>query len=213
MSAEQTVQNTEQAVEDAELRDRPDRLPVLAREVGFSGRVWDVVSEVVDLGAAGVVTRDYIDHPGAVAVLPLDADGRVGLVQQYRHPIGTFEWEIPAGLTDEAGEPPLVTAQRELAEETDLQAAVWHRLLEVATTPGSSSETIGIYLARDLSEVPAADRHDREGEELGMPLAWFPLDAVREAALAGRVRNMTLTVAVLAACAARDVGWRTLRPA
>lgn len=196
---------------DLELVDRLRPRPVLDREVGFSGRVWDVVCEVVDLGAAGAVTRDFIDHPGAVAVVALDEADRVALVQQYRHPIGTLEWEIPAGLSDVEGEAPLLTAQRELAEEADLRADTWHHLLDVVTTPGSSSETITIYLARGLREVPESERHTREGEELDMPLAWFGLDEVRAAALAGRIRNMTLTVAVLAACAARDAGWASLR--
>ena len=120
-----------------ELVDRVAPRPVLGRRVGFAGRVWDVVSDEVDLGAAGTVTRDYIDHPGAVAVVALDDADRVVLVHQYRHPIGTVEWEIPAGLTDAPGEPPLVTAQRELAEEADLRANTWHHLLDVATTPGS----------------------------------------------------------------------------
>lgn len=186
---------------------------MLAREVAFAGRVWDVVSEVVDLGAAGAVTRDYIDHPGAVAVVALDEDERIVLIQQYRHPIGTFEWEIPAGLTDLEGEGPLATAQRELAEEADLYASRWHRLLEVATTPGSSSETIAIFLARDLRSVAESERHEREGEEHGMPRELVPLDEVRDAVLAGKLQNMTLAVAVLAACAARDVGWTSLREA
>jgi len=198
---------------ELELVDRVEPRPVVSREVGFHGRVWDVVSEVVDLGAAGRVTRDYIDHPGAVAVVALDDAGRIALVHQYRHPIGTVEWEIPAGLTDVDGEPLVLTAQRELAEETDLRADTWHHLLEVATTPGSSSERITIFLARDLHVVPEAERHTREGEELDMPLAWFPLDEVRDAALAGRIRNMTLIAGVLAACAARDAGWSTLRSA
>lgn len=194
-----------------ELRDLADSRPVRSRTVGFSGQVWEVVSEVVDLGAAGTVTRDFIDHPGAVAIVALDETDQVVLVQQYRHPIGTLEWEIPAGLTDEPGESSLQTAQRELAEEADLLAETWHHLLDVATTPGSSSETITIFLARDLRPVPEAERHQRQGEEHGMPIARFALDEVRDAALTGRIRNMTLAVGVLATCAARDAGWTTLR--
>ena len=195
------------------LSDRPDPRPVRSRTTGFSGAVWDVVSDVVDLGAAGEVTREFIDHPGAVAVVALDEDERIVLVHQYRHPIGTVEWEIPAGLLDVPGEPPARTAARELAEEADLRAGTWHHLLEVATTPGSSTERIAIFLARDLDPVPEAERHLREGEELGMPVARFPLDEVREAVLTSRIRNATLAVAVLAACAARDAGWTTLSPA
>jgi len=200
-------------IADHVIADHIQPRPVLAREVGFSGRVWDVVTEVVDLGSAGRVTRDFIDHPGAVAVVALDDSDRVVLVHQYRHPLGAVEWEIPAGLTDVEGEPLLLTAQRELAEETDLRANTWHHLLEVATTPGSSSETIAIFLARDLTEVPEGERHTREGEERDMPVARFPLDEVRDAVLAGRVRNMTLAVAVLAALTSRESDWATLRPA
>ena len=187
--------------------------PVRSRATVFTGRVWDVVTDEVDLGPAGVVTRDYIDHPGAVAVVALDDDERVVLVQQYRHPVGRLEWEIPAGLTEVDGEDPVRTAQRELAEEADLYASRWHRLLDVATTPGSSSETIAIFLARDLSPVPEADRHDRDGEEQDMPREFMPLDEVRDAVLSGRLQNMTLAVGVLAACAARDAAWETLASA
>lgn len=195
------------------LSDRPDARPVRSRTTGFSGAVWDVVRDVVDLGAAGEVSRDFIDHPGAVAIVALDHDERIVLVQQYRHPIGTVEWEIPAGLLDVPGESPARTAARELAEEADLRAGTWHHLLEVATTPGSSSERITIFLARDLVRVPEAERHRREGEELGMPVARFPLDEVHEAVLTSRIRNATLAVAVLATCAARDADWATLTPA
>ncbi|MCA1781138.1 MAG: NUDIX domain-containing protein [Dermatophilaceae bacterium] len=195
------------------LRDRPDARPVRSRTTAFAGAVWDVVREVVDLGPAGEVTRDFISHPGAVAVVALDEDERIVLVHQYRHPIGTVEWEIPAGLRDVDGEPPVRTAARELAEESDLTAQRWHHLLEVTTTPGSSTETITVFLARDLRPVPEAERHARKGEELGMAIARFPLDEVREAVLTSRVRNATLAVAVLATCAARDADWENLTPA
>lgn len=195
------------------LVDRPDPRPVRSRTTAFAGAVWDVVREVVDLGRAGEVTRDFISHPGAVAVVALDEDDRIVLVHQYRHPIGTVEWEIPAGLRDVHGEPPVQTAARELAEEADLRAGSWHLLLEVTTTPGSSTETITIFLARDLRPVPETERHTREGEELGMPVARFPLEEVRDAVLSSRVRNATLAVAVLATYAARDTGWENLTPA
>ena len=196
-----------------ELEDLAQARPVRSRELVFTGRVWDVVREVVDLGAAGEVTRDFIDHPGAVAVLALDADDRVVLVHQYRHPAKVLEWEIPAGLRDVDGEDPQDTAARELAEEAFVEADEWYRLIEVVTTPGSSSETIVVYLARGLRHVPEAERHERDGEELDMPIGWFPLEEVREAILQGRLRNATLTIAVLAACAARDAGWTGLEPA
>lgn len=193
-----------------DLADSPEARPVRSREVVFDGLVWNVVRDVVDLGAAGEVTRDYIEHPGAVAVIAIDEDDRVVLVHQYRHPAGVVEWEIPAGLRDVDDEEPVATAARELAEEAFVSADEWYRLAEVVTTPGSSSETIIVYLARGLHEIGEDERHARDGEELDMPIGWFPLLAVRDAILAGRLRNATLTIAVLAACAAKESGWQTL---
>lgn len=194
------------------LADRHESLPVRHSEVAMHGLVWDVVRERVDLGAAGEVTREYVRHPGAVAVAALDDEGRLCLIQQYRHPVRTFEWEIPAGLLDVTGEPPQVGAARELHEEADLRAATWHVLADYVSSPGGLDEALRIYLARDLTPVPESDRHARDGEELGMPVRWVPLEEVRDAVLAGRVNNATIAIAALAALAARDLGWSTLRP-
>nr|WP_210737329.1 NUDIX hydrolase [Cellulomonas hominis] len=175
------------------------------------GKIWDLVSETVDLGEAQVV-REFVDHPGAVAVIALDAEDRVLLLKQYRHPVRSELWEPPAGLRDVDGEPPHVTAARELAEEADLRAATWHLLTEFATSPGGSTERIGVYLARDLSEVPEAERFAREEEEAEMEPLWLPLDEAVGAVLAGRLHSPSAVVGVLAAAAARDRGWSTLRP-
>lgn len=196
-----------------ELRDVLGTKPVLSTHLDFSGRVWDVVSDEVDLGAAGVVTRDYVRHPGAVGVLALDEHERVLLVHQYRHPVGMTLWELPAGLLDVQDEQPLAAAQRELAEEADLRAAEWHTLLDWVLSPGGTSEAFRCYLVREVSQVPQGERHTREGEEHEMPTAWFPLDEVRDAILAGRLNSPSLVVGVLAACASREQGWSTLRPA
>ncbi|GAA4731858.1 NUDIX hydrolase [Pedococcus ginsenosidimutans] len=194
------------------LADRFEARPVVAQETVFEGMVWDVVSETVDLGEAGEVTRQFVRHPGAVAVAALDDEGRIALVQQYRHPVRMFEWEVPAGLLDVDGEAPHVGAARELHEEADLVADTWHVLVDYVSSPGGIDEALRIYLARDLSPVPHADRHTRDGEELGMPLRWVPLEEVRDAFLAGRVHNAALGIAALSALASRDQGWATLRP-
>ena len=89
-----------------QLRDTIATKPVRTSSTSFAGKIWDVVSEDVDLGAAGVVTREFTRHPGAVGVLALDDAGRVPLVHQYRHPVGMSMWELPAGLLDVPGEPP-----------------------------------------------------------------------------------------------------------
>jgi len=195
-----------------DLRDEVVSRPVSESRTVFEGMVWDVVQERVDLGAAGEVTRQFVRHPGAVAVVALDDDERVCLIQQYRHPVRTLEWEVPAGLLDVEGEPPWVAAARELHEEADLRAGRWDVLADYFSSPGGLDEALRVYLARDCAEVPEVQRHVRDGEEHGMPVRWVPLDEAESAVLAGRLHNPSAVVGVLAACAARRRGWSTLRP-
>ncbi|MBD8519207.1 NUDIX domain-containing protein, partial [Plantibacter sp. CFBP 8804] len=134
----------------ASLRDESHPVEVVSSERAFAGKVWDIRRETFRYGD-GEVVREFVDHTGAVAVLALDADERVLLIQQYRHPIGERDWELPAGLLDIAGEDPAVAAGRELEEEADLVAGSLQLLTEFYTTPGGSNESIRIYLARDLT--------------------------------------------------------------
>lgn len=199
--------------EGAPLADaRVDR-PVLASDLLHDGLVWDVVGETVDLGEAGTVRREFVRHPGAVAVIALDDDDRVLLLRQYRHPVRAALWEPPAGLLDVPGEDLRAAAARELAEEADLVAGSWWVLLDYLTSPGGSDEAIRVFLARDLHAVPEAERHVREGEESDMELRWVPLDDAVAAVRAGALRNPSTVNGVLAAAVARADGWRGLRPA
>lgn len=197
----------------AELADVRGERPVLDSRVVHRGLIWDVVRETVELGPAGTVTREFVRHPGAVAVIALDDDDRVLLLRQYRHAAGGGLWEPPAGLLDVPGEDRLTAARRELAEEADLVAASWWVLADYLSTPGGSDERLRVFLARDLSPVPEAERHTREAEEADMVAAWVPLDDAVTAVLAGRVRNPSTAVGVLAAHAARGRGWADLRSA
>jgi ADP-ribose pyrophosphatase len=193
--------------------DEPADLPVRSRESVFHGMVWDVRRDEIDLGDGQTVTREVIDHTGAVGVIVLDADDRVLLLRQYRHPVRAYLWEPPAGLLDVAGEDPLRAAQRELAEEADLTADEWHVLVDFYNSPGGSTEAFRCYLARGLHEVPPDERHEREGEERAMVPAWVDLGEACDLVLAGRLHNPTTVAGVLAAAAARDLGWAPLRPA
>jgi 8-oxo-dGTP pyrophosphatase MutT (NUDIX family) len=122
-------------------------------------------------------------------------------------------WEIPAGLLDIEGEDFVVGAARELAEEADLVAGTWNVLVDFFNSPGSSSEAIRIYLARDLSDVPDHELHVRTDEEAEIELHWTPLDEAVAAVLAGRLHNPSAVVGILAAAAARADGFEHLRPA
>ncbi|MDE9366083.1 NUDIX hydrolase [Luteipulveratus sp. YIM 133132] len=195
-----------------ELADRLVERPVLKREVLHEGLVWNLVREEVDLGGAGVVTREFIDHPGAVGCVALDEQGRVLLLQQYRHPTGILDWELPAGLLDVRGEQPWVAAARELHEEADLTAEHWHVLADWQNSPGGSSENWRCFLARGLTAVPDAERFTREHEEADIVVRWVPLEEAVAAILGGRLHNACTVAGVLAAHAARLQDWATLRP-
>ncbi|MGK2865409.1 MAG: NUDIX domain-containing protein [Mycobacterium sp.] len=178
------------------LADVSDPAPIVSSERVYEGRVWDIYSDTVEF-AGGQMTRDYMKHSGAVAVLAFDDDGRVLLINQYRQPIASRDWELPAGLLDVDGEPPLEAAMRELAEETDLVATDWEPLISFASSPGGSNEVIQIFEARGLRAAP--ESHLRTEEEAEIVVRWAPLDEVVAAVLAGHLSNGPLIVAVLAA--------------
>jgi len=192
------------------LADEPADFAVTGREVIGEGRFFSLIRESVSYNGTEIA-REFIEHPGAVAVVALDDDDRVLLIQQYRHPLRSREWELPAGLLDVANESRLLAAQRELAEETGMAAAEWHRLLDLATSPGGSDEIVTVFLARGLVEV--ASDFEREGEEADIAVRWVPIDDVADAASVGGLRNGILIAGVFAARAARATGWRTLRSA
>lgn len=188
------------------LRDEPADLDITQSEVVFEGKIWDVRRETFTYNGSDTV-REFVDHTGAVAIVALDDRGRMLLIKQYRHPIRSREWEIPAGLLDVADEDPLEAAKRELAEEVDLAAASWSVLSDYVTTPGGNNEAIRVYLARDLSDT---DAFSREDEEADIEKRWVPLDEALDAVVARRIQNPSLVVAVYAAAISRSRGWSTL---
>ncbi len=115
--------------------------------------------------------------PVRSAVLALDEEDQVLLVRQYRHPVRSMLWELPAGLSDVAGGAARGTARRELWEETGYGADHLELLLDPLLSPGSSSERLAIYLARGV-RLAEGERHAAHGEELGMEVAWWPLAEV-----------------------------------
>ncbi|MBU2670144.1 NUDIX hydrolase [Actinoplanes bogorensis] len=161
----------------------------------------------------GTAKRDVVHNKGAVGVVALDEVGRVVLIRQYRHAVGQRLWELPAGLRDVDGEEPALTAARELAEEADLQAAQYHLLVDLFTSPGFADESIRIFLARSLTPVPDADRFHRTDEEADLEIVWIDLDEAVAMIFRGEITNAAAVGGLLAAARARDEGWATLRPA
>jgi ADP-ribose pyrophosphatase len=128
---------------------RPDE----ARTV-YDGKLIDVTIE-----RWGDNEREIVEHPGAVAIVAVDAEGALTLVRQLREPAREQLLELPAG-TLEHGEAPLTTAKRELAEETGLTGGRWRELGSFYTTPGFCREYMHLYLAEDLDAGEA--RHEAD---------------------------------------------------
>lgn len=173
----------------------------LDKQTVFSGRIWNVVRSKFNFYGEEI-SREYIEHPGAVAVFALNSSNEVLLIRQYRAPVNEFLLEIPAGLLDVAGEDKLDTAKRELREEADYAAKDWELLQEFHTTPGSSSETITIFLARELT--PLAEKFDRSAEEKHLEVSWVPFADLLSAVRSSAVKSPTLVVATLAFAAKID---------
>ena len=201
-----------EAAEAGEIRDLIELWPVVSSAELARGDMVRMRSDMVQMPDGDVVGREVVEHPGAVAVLALDEQERVLLIRQYRHPVGRLLWEIPAGLRDKAGEPPLVTAERELLEETGYRAADWRVLVDYFTSPGFSTERLRVFLARGLTRVPDAERgYVPEHEEAHLVVAWVRLDEAVARFLAGDLHNGVAAVGILAAYAARKDGPAALR--
>lgn len=179
-------------------------------ETVFRGVVATVRIDQVEMPGGDVAAREVVEHDRAVAVVALDDAGKVVLIEQYRHPLGHRLWELPAGLMDVDDEPALLAAQRELVEETGLTASRWELLVDIAVSPGFTTEAVRVFLARELTDVgrPAEIRH----EEADLRIVRVPMAAAVEAALDGRIVNASAVAGILAADLALDRG-RLLRPA
>ena len=187
--------------------DEPMSWPVRSRTVLGEGRISAFVDEELTTPSGHVITRQYLTHPGAVAVVAWREDrDDIAVLRQYRHPVRMELVEIPAGLLDLDGEEWVVAAQRELAEEAELQAARWDTLVDMCTTPGACEESLRIFLARDLSPAQRPDGFVLEGEEAHMTWDWVPRADLVDVVLAGQCQSPTLVAGVLALEVARAAG-------
>ena len=184
---------------------------VLGTETVYEGRVIMLVKDTVAMPGGGDSVREVVRHPGAVAVVALDDDGQVVLLRQYRHPVGGYLWELPAGLRDADGEAPLATAQRELAEEALLSAERWSLLTTTFSSPGFCDEMVLVYLAEELSDDGRPEGFTVEHEELDMTVERVPLEAAVQRVFDGAIRNSIAVVGLLAAAQHRAAS-TTLRP-
>lgn len=143
-------------------------IEVLSSRQAFAGKVVSVrVDEIVH--GSGTATREVVEHGGAVVVAAVDAADRVVLARQYRHAVGGYLVELPAGGL-EVGEAPLDTARRELREEAGLVASKWMPLGSFFASPGFLREELHAFLATGLSHVGRDLDEDEDIELLWVPL-------------------------------------------
>jgi 8-oxo-dGDP phosphatase len=181
-----------------------------SREV-YDGQIIDVRVDTVRMPDGTSADREVVRHADSVAVVALDGEQRVLLIRQYRHPVGGMLSELPAGLRDHDGEPPLETARRELAEETGVRAETWAALVDLHPSPGMSTETVRVYLATDLKAEDRAG--DAAAEEKDLAQRWLPLPQALEEVLSGAITNGLAVAGLLAACGHAGVTSRTMRAA
>lgn len=135
----------------------------ISSETVFDGKLVHVRVDRVELPSGRIGVREVVEHPGAVAILPVLADGRLALVRQFRYAVGRKLLEVPAG-TREPGEDPRETAIRELREEVGLEADTVEPLVRFLISPGWCNEELIAYRATGLHDVGATPEMDEEIE-------------------------------------------------
>lgn len=164
-------------------------------EVIYRGKVVNLHVDRVRLPGGRQAQREVVEHRGAVVIAALDDQNELALVRQYRYPVGEVTLELPAG-TLEPGEEPRAAAQRELAEETGLEAASWRDLMTCYSSPGFCTEKMHFFLANRLTR---REQHTDADEKI--EVVFQPLLGMKEMVLSGQIHDAKTALAVLAVAA------------
>ena len=167
---------------------------ILSEERVYEGKIVKVSILDVTLPNGEPAKREALRHVGASAIVPVDDEGNVTLVRQYRAPIASVLLEIPAGKLDFKGENRLEAARRELREETGLTAETWTHLTDIVTTPGFCDELISIYLATGLT----AGEDEPDDDEF-LNIVKMPLSELADMAMRGEISDSKTLIGVLMA--------------
>ena len=165
----------------------------LSRDLVAKGAIIDYYQDTIQVPNGNVVKWDFIQHKGAAAVVPVDDEGRLIMVKQYRNALDRYTLEIPAGGLNGQEEPTMQAAARELAEETGYRAGHMELLLTIRTTVAFCNEKIDIYLATNLT---AGEQHLDEDEYVHVGA--YTVDELTEKIYAGEIQDSKTVSAVLA---------------
>jgi 8-oxo-dGTP pyrophosphatase MutT (NUDIX family) len=169
---------------------------VTSSAVTHRGMLTTMRVDTVHTPDGSTVQREVAERPNAVAMVPLTADDQVILVRQYRHPVGRYELEIPAGILDIEGEREEAAAQRELAEEIGMTAGSLRKLLCFHNSGGWSDEATTVFLATDLRDAATSD-FVAEAEEADMSVHRIPLDEAVAAVHRGEIQDAKTVIGLL----------------
>ncbi|HET7757666.1 MAG TPA: NUDIX hydrolase [Steroidobacteraceae bacterium] len=165
----------------------------VSQTVRFTGRVVSVTTDAVLLPNGHRAELEVVHHPGGAVAVAVDREERVCLLRQYRYAAGGWLWELPAGKL-EPHEPPLATAQRELAEEAGVAARNWRPLGTCLSSPGVFTEVLHLYLATGIT--PAVTAHERAEV---IEIHWLPIAQACDRALEGSITDAKTIVGLLRA--------------
>lgn len=182
-------------MDDKQLTER-----YLNGEVVYPGKIIRLEHWQVELPNGRKALREVACHPGASAIVALDDDEQVILVRQHRIAVGRLTLEIPAGKLDSPDEDPFVCAQRELSEETGLDAEHWQKLTVMETTPGFCNERIHLYLATGLKQ-----RASHPDEDEFVAVSRMPLKEAAAKVMDGTFRDGKTALGIMMAAALKGI--------
>jgi 8-oxo-dGTP pyrophosphatase MutT (NUDIX family) len=183
--------------DDGDTRASDARFDVVDSTVTHEGVMSTLRVDRVAMPGGRVASREVAQRPDAVAVVPLTDDGEVFMLRQYRHPVGRYELEIPAGLLDVEGESEADAAQRELAEEIGMTAGTLDRLTRFWNSAGWSDEATTLFVGRDLSPATPDDDFVAEAEEADMEVLRVPLAEAVALVRTGAVTDAKTVIGLL----------------
>jgi 8-oxo-dGDP phosphatase len=172
---------------------------VESSELAYDGQLSRIRVDEVRMPDGDVVEREIVEHPSAVAVVAIDADGMVVLLRQYRHPVGDLVLEVPAGKLDVDGEDPAEAARRELTEETGLAAGALTELVTFDNSAGWTDEQTTVYLATDVEPGEVPDDFTPKAEEAAMEVVRMPFADAVAAARRGEIPDAKTLIGLLLA--------------